>query len=98
MGNIIGAASDFYRLRVSRLAQPDEADLEWRDDILYREPPRQRMGEVESYSIEAVGIDDDQCRTIAMYASSDEAHAALEAITEDLEELTRSEFENRYFA
>lgn len=97
MGNIIGAASDFYRLRVSRVAEPDEADLEWRDDILYREPPRQRMGEVESYAIEAVGVDDDQPREIALYESNDEAHAALESITEDLEELTRSEFEARYF-
>jgi len=54
VGRTIGAASDFYRLRVTRLNEPDEPDLEWRDDILYREPPHQRMGEIESYAIEAV--------------------------------------------
>jgi len=94
----IGAASDFYRLRVTRLNEPDEPDLEWRDDILYREPPTQRMGEIESYAIEAVSIDDEQAFEIALYASSDEAHTALAAIAEDLEELTRSEFETRYMA
>jgi len=94
----IGAASDFYRLRVTRLNEPDEPDLEWRDDILYREPPVQRIGEIESYAVEAVGIDDEQATEIAQYASSEEAHNALAGITEDLDELTRSEFEHRYFA
>ncbi len=98
MSRIIGAASDFYRLRVTRLNEPDEAELEWRDDILYREPPRQRMGEVESHAIEAVDVDDEVARQIAVYESSDEAHAALDGIAEDLEELTRSEFESRYLS
>lgn len=98
MSRTIGAASDFYRLRVARLDEPDEPDLEWRDDILYREPPRQRMGEIESYAIEAVSIDDEQVTEIAEYETSEAAHAALASIAEDLEELTRSEFEHRYFA
>jgi len=98
VGRTIGAASDFYRLRVTRLNEPDEPDLEWRDDILYREPPRQRMGEVESYAIEAVSVDDEQATEIAEYESSDAAHAALASIADDLDELTRSEFEHRYFS
>lgn len=97
MSKIIGAAADFYRLRVVRLEDPDEADLEWRDDILYREPPAQRIGESQTWAIEAVGVDDEIATPIAEYASSAEAYAALDGITEDLEELTRSEFETRYF-
>lgn len=98
MGRIIGAAEDFYRLRVTRVDQSDEPDLEWRDDILYREPPRQRIREGESYALEAVTVDAaEEVAVIAIYGSSDEAYAALEGIAEDLEELTKSEFERRYF-
>lgn len=97
MARIIGAASDFYRLRVTRVAEPDEPDLEWRDDILYREPPRQHLGDVESYAVEAVATDDETVHVIALYESNAEAYTALEGIYEDLEELTRSEFESRYF-
>lgn len=98
MGKTIGAAEDFYRLRVVRVAEPDEPDLEWRDDILYREPPRQHLGAVDSYAIEAVGVDnEDDVTQIALYESSDEAHVAFDEISEDLAELTKSEFEERYF-
>lgn len=97
MSRIIGAASDFYRLRVTRVNEPDEPDLEWREDILYRQPPKQRMGEVESYAVEAVAADDEAVKIIALYESSDEAHSGFDAINEDLEQLTRSEFEARYF-
>ena len=31
MGKVIGAASEFYRLRLTRLDVIEEPDLEWRD-------------------------------------------------------------------
>ncbi len=99
MAKIIGNAGDFYRLRVTRLDETDEPDLEWRDDILYREPPEQRLREYESWALEAVNTDDeDQVAQIACYESSEAAHEALEAIAEDLAELTKSEFEERYLS
>jgi len=99
MAKIIGNAGDFYRLRVTRLDETEEPDLEWRDDILYRDPPRQRVREFESYAIEAVSVDDeDQVTQIARYESSDAAYAALDTIAEDLAELTKSSFEERYLS
>ncbi len=99
MSPIIGAAADFYRLRVTRVDEPDEPDLEWRDDILYRNPPQQEVDGTESFAIEAVSVDDeDDVRPVALYGSTDEAYAALEAVQEDLDELTKSAFESRYFS
>lgn len=99
MGKIIGTAGDFYRLRVTRMDETDEPDLEWRDDILYREAPTQRMREYESWGLEAVSVDDeDQVTLIAAYESSEGAHEALESIAEELAELTKSAFEERYLS
>ena len=99
VGKMIGAADDFYRLRITMMDQSEEPDLEWRDDILYRTPPVERLREGEAYGIEAVGIDDeDDVTIVAVYSTSDEAHAALASISDDLMELTRSEFESRYFS
>lgn len=98
MGKVIGAASDFYRLRITMMDQSEEPDLEWRDDILYRQPPTERLHESEAYAIEAVLIDDEEkVSPVAIYGSADEAHSALDTVEEDLSELTRSEFESRYF-
>ncbi len=99
MGGVIGPAADFFRLRVTRIDDTEEPDLEWRDDILYRTPPRDDFEECESYALEAVDLADDEvvC-VIAHFGSRDEACAALERISEDLDEMTRSGFESRYLS
>lgn len=98
VGKTIGAASDFYRLRITMMDQSEEPDLDWRDDILYRKPPVERLVEGEAYAIEAVRLDDEEdVSPVAIYGSADEAHAALDGVEDDLLELTRSEFEERYF-
>ena len=38
MGTGIGAAGDYYRLRLTHLDTVDGPDFEWREDILYRRP------------------------------------------------------------
>lgn len=97
-GRIIGNASDFYRLRITRIDLSDEPDLEWRDDILYREPPRTYTHEAESWALEAVNTDDeDDVTLIASFETPDAAHEALDSIQEELLELTKSAFEKRYF-
>ncbi len=96
MARVIGAADDFYRLRVARLDDSAEPDLEWREDILWRDPPKDSPDERESWTLEAVRVDDEEALPIAAYESSDEAHAALEAIQEEMESLTKSQFEGRY--
>ncbi|MDZ4065048.1 MAG: hypothetical protein U1E22_10340 [Coriobacteriia bacterium] len=99
MGSTIGAAADFYRLRVTRLDDSGALDLEWRDDILYREPPRQTVPESEVWRIEAVNVDDeDDVRLVAMYEDAEGAHDALETLQEELETLTKSQFEEAFLA
>lgn len=99
MTGIIGPAADFFRLRVTRIDDSVEPDLNWRDDILYRTPPRDDVSEFESYVLEAVEVAvEDSAHVIARFASYGEAWDTLEAIAEDLDEMTRSGFESRYLS
>lgn len=94
----IGAARDFYRLRVVHVDDSDAPDLEWREDILWRRPPASRSQEYEVYRVEAVALDDDTDVTpLGAFDSSDDAHEALTGAQEDLDDLSRAEFIERYF-
>jgi PHP family Zn ribbon phosphoesterase len=94
---VIGSASDFYRVRLARLDSTDGVDLEWRDDILYRDPPTSAIAESESWVVEAVELDDeDAVHTLATFPTSDEAHEWLNEVDLALGELTKSRFETRY--
>jgi hypothetical protein len=99
MAKGIGAASDFYRMRVTRVTEADAPEFEWREDILYRDPPIVgESQEVVHHRIEAVAVDDDENVTvIGVFDSMEDATEALDSASEDLGELTRSEFEDRYF-
>lgn len=95
---VIGNADEFYRLRVMRFDESDSPDLEWRDDILWRRPPADRLSEGEVYRVEAVELDDeDAAAALAEFGSPDEAYAWLETSETDLAEMTKSEFEETYF-
>lgn len=76
----------------------DLPDLDWRDDILYRRPPSEHIDEFELWRVEAVATDNDEDVTvIGVFDDSDDAHEALGAAEQDLAQLTRSKFEERYF-
>lgn len=97
MGKVIGAASDFYRLRLTRLDIAGEPDLEWRDDILYREPPKEEVEESAQWRVEAVTMDDEEeVHVIALFDEEEAARALLAAAEEDLKDMTKSAFESRY--
>lgn len=97
MGSTIGAASDFYRLRVTRLDDSDTLDLEWRDDILYREPPKEAVSECQVWRVEAVSVDDeDDVRLVAKYEDAEGARDAVATLQEELETLTKSQFEDAF--
>lgn len=99
MSKAIGRASDFYRLRVMSVDDTDEVDFEWRDDILYRRPPADEIRDEEVYRVEAVLLDDDEVTfTLGTFDRSGEAYEWLEERAEDLDEMTKSEFEAAYFA
>jgi hypothetical protein len=94
----IGQAADFYRIRLRRLDAPAEADLEWRDDILYREPPQGGGGPALVYVVEAVDVDDlESAHPIGSFSAYEQALALQSKAAEDLAELTRSQFEKAWF-
>jgi len=94
----IGKASDFYRLRVMSVDTTDEVDFEWRDDILYRRPPGTVIEDEEMYRVEAVLLDDDDVTySLSAFASPEEAHLWMQEREDELDEMTKSEFESSYF-
>lgn len=98
MSKGIGSASDYYRVRLMHVDDSEAPEFEWREDILYRSHEMKQPSESELYRIEAVALDDDDDATpLGLFDSPDDAHEALSAADDDLSELTRSEFEERYF-
>jgi hypothetical protein len=94
----IGAASDYYRLRILHVGETDIVDLQWRDDILWRQSRTPGASESEVYVVQAVSVPhDDKAIVLAGFESAEDAHEALAAAQQDLQVLTRSEFEDRYF-
>jgi hypothetical protein len=94
----LGAASDYYRVRIMHVDDSDTPDFEWRDDILWRRPTAVQPGEYEVWRVEAVGIDDDEDVTvIGVFEARADAEEASAAAAADILDLTRSQFEERYF-
>lgn len=94
----IGTAADFYRLRTVRLTVAEAPDLEWRDDVLYRRPPADEPGETDRWVVQAVLLDDED--TVVPLAEFDDpasAHVWVDEARRDLEDMTRSQFEETYF-
>ncbi|MBE0476724.1 MAG: hypothetical protein IBX62_06505 [Coriobacteriia bacterium] len=96
-GRAIGAAEDFYRLRIVRVDEGEEPQLEWREDVLYRRPAAEEPEQRVLYVVQAVSLDDDEaCWSVGEFEDPREAHLFLDGAEEDLRGLTRSRFDERY--
>lgn len=96
---IIGAADEFWRLRLTRIDTTEGLDFEWHDDILYREPTPDMGEEVEVFGVEAVRLDDyDAVVRLASFAERAAAQVFFERAREDLSEMTKAQFEESYLA
>lgn len=96
---IIGAADEFWRLRLTRVDTTDDLDFEWREDILYREPPASIADELEIFQVEAVRLNDyEHASCIARFFSRDEAEEYLAEARDDLSSMTKKQFEDAYLA
>ena len=97
MIRVIGNADEFWRLRLTRLDTTENFEFEWHDDILYRQPRPDQGDEVELWHVEAVRLDDpDVVVRLATCPSQSQACEIQEQISEDLVEMTKSEFEVAY--
>lgn len=98
MSRSIGSAADFYRIRTIRVSVTDEVDFEWRDDILYRHPAEPALTETDTYTVEAVLLDDEDVTTaLATFDDAESAREWVDVLEDDLAVMTRSEFEDTYF-
>lgn len=94
---IIGAADEFWRIRVTRVDTTNDFDFEWHDDILYREPKPEQPAELELWQVEAVRLDDfDTTVCLASYDSRVDAEKFYEQALLDLVEMTKMQFEESY--
>jgi hypothetical protein len=97
MVHMIGNADEFWRLRLTRLDTTENFDFEWHDDILYRRPNVAHGDEVELWHVEAVRLDDaNSVSRLGTFDSQAEARDFMSAITENLAEMTKTEFEVAY--
>ncbi len=85
VGQMIGAAAEFYRLRITRIDVTDEPELDWHDDILYRDPPVEVTEEEEDWRLEAVHLEDESVHEIAQFTEEDQARVLMLAIQDDLD-------------
>lgn len=98
MVRMIGNADEFWRLRLTRVDTTKGLDFEWHDDILYRQPSVNFGSEIELYHVEAVRLDDGETvMRLGTFPEPTEARELLAQAAEDLSEMTKSEFESRYF-
>jgi len=97
MAKALGMAGDFYRLRIIRIDDSDNLDLEWREDILYREPAVAEINEFDRFRVQAVDDTNDVATDLKGLDDQSAAHEWLTRAQDDLSEMTRAEFEARYF-
>lgn len=96
----IGRAADFYRIRLRAVDATDPVSFDWRDDILYRRTPVEQPEARVAYCAEAISLGDgleESVTMLAQFADETSAGAWVDECREDLEAMTRAEFEATYF-
>lgn len=97
MRQIIGSADEFYRLRIVTFHASDAPDLEWREDVLWRRPVAADVSENVVQRLEAVDLADGETAwTLGEFATTSDAHAAMQEVDLDLRGMTKSQFEDAY--
>lgn len=96
MRKVFGRAADFYRVRLVHLEEVVPPELDWREDILFYPPPPYDSQSALQYRLEIVYIDDGHALPIAFLADRQQAEKKYDEIKEDLSDLTKIEFEEKY--
>lgn len=97
MRRLIGAADEFWRLRLTRVNTTDDLDFEWHDDILYRQPHVTVADDIESWNVEAVQLSDfETIVSLGTFSDRERADAFMAKARDDLSEMTKSQFEDAY--
>lgn len=84
---------------MTRLDVTEGLDFEWREDVLYREPPAPGLSDVALWCVEAVSLDDlDMVVRVESFERREEAEAFLGRAEDDLHEMTKHQFEESYLS
>ncbi|HDP70045.1 MAG TPA: hypothetical protein ENN38_04455 [Actinobacteria bacterium] len=94
---IFGKANEFYRVKLVKLNKNEPEEFDWKEDILYKIPPKKFsvINETE-YLVMVVNIDTNEGHNLNRYKSSTQAEKKIKLIEEDLKELTKIQFETKY--
>lgn len=93
---VFGKASDFYRLRVLKVNEDSELDLDWRDDILFKKPQNQPMTTKIWYVVQAVSVDTESPYNLKRFSTGEAAMRFKDKVEDVLRELTKQQFEERF--
>lgn len=92
---VFGKARDFYRVRVIALLEEIPSEFEWRDDILFSYPEYEGKS-IREYRLEIVDIDSGKGYVLRSYKNREKVERRRQKIEEDLDELTKMQFEKKY--
>jgi len=92
----IGQANDYYRCRVIEIVENNPQALDWRDDVLYREPPEPSVSSARRFTVQIVEIDTAETHDVKAYPTQAAADKKQSLVEEDLRDMTRSEFNKKY--
>ena len=93
---VFGKAADFYRLRVLRVNEESSPELDWRDDILFKEPLVEEPRSREWYVLQVVNIDSEEAHPLRRFKDSGLAMRDRAKVDELLYELTKQELESKF--
>ncbi len=93
---VFGKASDFYRLRVLKVSEDSEINLDWKKDILFRAPQVAPMSTKTWYMVQAVNMDDESPKSLKRFATGQSAMRFKEKAEDLLGEMTKQQFEERF--
>jgi len=90
-----GLAKDYYRARMLRVNEELPVDLDWKDGIIYSSPKPYPSKLKVTYRLQIL-TPDNQVGEIAIVRDKNEARKRLKKMEEDLNELTKMKFDEKY--
>lgn len=99
MGNskTFGTANEFYRARVISIEEILPSPFEWREDVLFGEGMDAQPTVKKEYQLQVVATEGDTVHTLDSYPDKRKAEVLFRRVEEDLGELTKMQFEKKYF-
>lgn len=96
MKKIFGRAADFYRIRLVHVEEVVPPELDWNENVLFYPPPPYDSQTTFQYRIEVVSVDNSKTLPMSFFVEKLEAEEKFNIVEEDLKNLTKMEFDEKY--